>query len=324
VACSSSGDWAVVEMLLTRYPEGVDCIDSDRDYPLHRAVVNYTSAAPLIVEKLLGLRPGAASIAGSNGEYPLHKAVAASPYLDVVCKVLRAYPEGISVPAMAGPFLSDWPAHRAACNKSDAAIQIVGKILSECPAAADVKGFLGRTPLHIACSETRSISVVEELLCWSQDDHEGMLVSDQEGDTPLHRAMYNQSEGCQLDIVKLILAHSGGAAASSRGHDGALPLHTACAHASSGEVVKCLLDHDVPTKECDCQRALELCQNHYGKSSMPWQLLSGIKVLSPKTKCGLGVMAHLDAALKGHAVTRGRPNVAGPQLLPWRVDHPPG
>jgi ankyrin repeat protein len=302
VACSQTPCLGIVKELVARHPAAVQEIDNDRDLPLHRAVVNTTSAGPEIVEYILGLSPQAVSRPGSQGESPLHKACAASPHLAVVCRLLEVYPQGAQVQAGPGHFRGDFPAHRAACNQHYQAAEILRTILAARPEAAGEGGFLGRLPLHIACSEGRAVEVVEEAISFAKDVAAfGVLTADEEQDSALHRAMYNQHAPAQLAIVECLLLVEP-KSTQARGYENMLPFHSACKYATK-EVVERLLGADRPS-ELDMQRGWEICQARQGSglgiAAMIQQRVQTEPVVGAKGRSTRGNSSQLDALLDQH------------------------
>ena len=302
IACSDTANLEVIEVLLSYFPMGIDMLDNDQDMCLHRAVVNANGAGPAIVDHILSLRPNVIAKPGSQGELPLHKACAASPHFSVVCKLIELYPEAVTMPALGGVCKGDLPAHRAACSNQECAIDILATVLAKYPRATETPGFLGRLPIHIVCSEAKSVVSLEEVFSWSMDENLGLLKQDDENDTPLHRAMYNSDVAAQRDIVTLILS-SCSQAVSRRGSGDALPLHMACKY-STVEIASLLLRHFVPD-EADCKRTIKVATERYGSGGGAlWALLDDVQVTKPRGACTLGNLTYLDSMLDRHAGQR--------------------
>jgi len=187
---------------------------------------------------------------------------------------------------------------------------VLAKVMVEYPSAAQVRGFLGRLPIHVVASEATSVHSLAEVFSWWSTE-EALSCRDDENDTPLHRAMLNQDAVAQFDLVKLILATCPDTI-RLRGCGNALPLQMACKRAPV-EVCRMLLERFQPD-EADVKRTIEICRARHEDGAALWRLLDSTQLTHHLTgsndkagsrgRCTFGNLGHLDALLDRHALSR--------------------
>ncbi|XRB04323.1 hypothetical protein NFJ02_20g42740 [Pycnococcus provasolii] len=165
----------------------------------------------------------------NHGNLPLHYALGGNASVDVIGKLLAAYPGGAQVKNTDG----DLPLHFAAYKAS---IDVIDKLLEAYPKGAQVKNNDGNLSLHYALDRSASVDVIGKLLAAYPG---GAQVKNTDGDLPLHWAVYKGSG----DVIDMLLAaYSEGAQVKNK--NGNLPLHHALINEASVDViVKVFAEH---------------------------------------------------------------------------------
>ncbi len=183
------------------------------------------------VQMLLEVAPELAAAVTDRGLTPLHLA-AGSGHAAVVQALLRAAPETVLATADDG----ELPLHKGAGH-----VEVVQLLLAAEPSAALAHTADSSTALHFAAS-TGALASVHTLL---QPAPEAILVADDSGQLPLHRAA-TYMKVCQLDVevpvvqlhaevVQLLLTAAPGTALA-RTADGRTALHLAAFKGAAASV----------------------------------------------------------------------------------------
>lgn len=134
--------------------------------PIHAAGWNINLLDPAVVQCIITAYPDGANLVNKFGDLPIHKACAAPPKneclvnLDNFYGILEANPTGLQVQNLKGQL----PLHVQCCNMHPTAAVLVEVLLDEYPAAVEAKDNLGYLPLHTAVCKSKSKSDVVELL----------------------------------------------------------------------------------------------------------------------------------------------------------------
>ena len=157
LASMNRASLAVVQALLTAYPEAAKRKDDNWRLPLHYAIEH--QASEVVVEAILAAYPKAVEAQDHDSMHLLHWAAQGKASAAVVKLLLAAYPEAVKKKD-AGSRL---PLHYAA--KQSASVAVVEALLAAYPEAAQKKDADLRLPLHWAATcVAPSKAIVKALL----------------------------------------------------------------------------------------------------------------------------------------------------------------
>jgi len=179
--------------------------------------------APIdVIQLLIELNPDAVT---SGRTLPLHNACGhRNPSIDIIQLLLTHYPESISVPNMGN--MHNLPLH-IALRKEAPDEEVVMALLDHFEDGAKHITTYGNLPLHLACSNSASLAVLERLV---EIYPRGLYTRSEFGEIPLHIACMDLGSGSSLEIVKF-LVELYPESAQYKGFNGSLPLHFAASSA---------------------------------------------------------------------------------------------
>jgi ankyrin repeat protein len=184
----------VILKMIELLPSAVKETDAAGYYPLHLAC---RTGSETLIMKLLEMFPVAAGIPVSGNVFALHLACDYNKSLAVIQKLVELYPLALKNK------VSGWcPIQNAAFSgRSQNGVQVLNYLLEIDPTALKRRpGGNGRTVLHVACRQHRSIDIIRYLV-----HHQGIPINmkDNDGDTPLHIACRRQNYAA----ANLLLQH---------------------------------------------------------------------------------------------------------------------
>ena len=202
LAISGSIDPETIECVLTSYPKAVAKVDGRGNSPLHYAV-RHAELDEVVSLALLRRHPASCRVQGDKGRLPIHSllwrdvdrfaesfgSITASRTMDHRCvhllsELISAYPEGCQVPDEEG----NLPLHLALIYPDLDSVSL--SLLDRYPAAVRERDARGRLPWHWFVERGMvSGAGIQVFARLRQLCPDGFGLVDQDGDTPLHRAM---------------------------------------------------------------------------------------------------------------------------------------
>ena len=264
------GSLQILQLLLEKYPEGVRRTDRHGRLPIHHAA--FTKSAQFC-RVLIEAYPGSEQISSLSGDLPLHFACYKNT-LDTVEYFHKLYPDAINQTATEGydpicfaiagmthrrnpavgveivQFMLDCDpnvatqeyegssllhfACRLPCNLIKACMEVIEAIYDAYPVAID--GMVASQVQHF-CEDVQAFINNEFVYLRQVRDNRLVTIPDENGQLALHRALQNN---VRLGSIKLLVLGNL-LALLSPDNSGALPLHVACKHHDSTDVIRYLV-----------------------------------------------------------------------------------
>ena len=272
----------ILKLLKEKQPETIRHADNDGDLPIHLALG--ASKSPEFCRMLIESYPGSERMTDGNGVLPLHYTCAYNT-LATVEYLYKLYPDAINHAAAGGypihAAIFGVIKKTKSFSPSDS-VDIV-KFLLECDPNVKLQKKGGKSPLHYAChldyndsnieagieviqviydfypeaiEDNTITSTIESYheqvqtfinsqLVYSRQarDHRLMMTPDGNGRLPLHTALQNN---VRLGSIKL-LVKGNPSAIRNADTNFAMPLHVACQHHESADVIQYLIGLDTTT-----------------------------------------------------------------------------
>ncbi|KAJ5432500.1 uncharacterized protein N7458_011656 [Penicillium daleae] len=236
IADNMSDNRKIIEFLA--YKPDVNVTDSKGNGPLHLALRRSRLSRELIDELLAaGANPNSRDTAGNT---PLHE-MSIGVSREVIKSLLLA---GADLEARNNKGQSVLFAQLSRCNESHRKPEALNRLASE-GARLDTRDYKGRTLWHCAIDSPDTHSIL-------QSPGVDPLVSDHDGNTPLHAVVTHQSLNGKREILERLMGV--GVDINQRNHKGRTVLHAVCsrhlAMNRSRDSVYDILDYVL--KRCEC------------------------------------------------------------------------